>query len=112
MSIRLKLIFTYILTVLISVFIVVMLLFSMMGKMVSSIVEVFVENSSIEEVTYEMVDLLVELRHAQEYSETDLIDSSFIQTIDERLQFFNSGLIVMYKDDYINTSLYPKDSGF
>lgn len=112
MSIRLKLIFTYILTVVISVFIVVMLLFTMMGRVASSVMEVFVENSPIDEVAHEMIDILVELRHAEEYSEKDLVDVSFIEDINKRLQFFNSGLIVLYKDSYLNESDYPKTEDF
>jgi histidine kinase len=112
MSIRLKLIFTYILTVSISVFIVVMLLVTMMGRVASSVLEAFVENSSLDEVAYEVIDILVELRHAQEYRESDLVDTAFIQEINARLQFFNSGLVVLNNDTYMNESDYPKEAAF
>lgn len=112
MSIRLKLIFTYILTVAVSVFIVVFLLITMMGRVISGVVNVVVEDSSIQAITTEAVDLLVEIRHAQEYDESKLIDSNFQQQINDRLAFFKSGLIVFRQGDYLNIGDFPNDERF
>lgn len=112
MSIRLKLIFTYILTVAISVFIVVFLLVTMMGRVISGIVNVVVEDSSIQETATEAIDLLVEIRHMQEYDEQKLLDRDFQQQINDRLAFFKSGLIVYRQGDYINIGDFPKDEEF
>lgn len=112
MSIRLKLILTYILTVIVSVFIVVFILITMMGRLITGAVDMIVEDSSVEVIATEFIDILVELRHAQKYDEAELEDPAFIQQIDDRLEFFNSGLVVFANDSYINVSDYPSTKEF
>jgi len=102
MSIRLKLIITYIFCVLFSAGVIVVTMFVGTTRFVHTAVSEIIKNSSIDGVGIEIVDLLAELKIAEDTNGELLIDEIFMNEINDRLQFFNSGLVVLFDNKFMD----------
>lgn len=100
MSIRIKLIIIYIVCTLFSAGIIVVSLFAGVGNYMRQVTDAIIENSEIDEAIIEVIDLIADLKQAEEYNPEKLINSAYMEEINDRLQFFNSSLIVLHKDTY------------
>jgi len=107
MSIRLKLIITYIFCVLISTAVIVISIFAGTTRFMGKVAEEIIENSAIDEAVLEVIDILAEIKQAQDYNEELLLDKDYLIEIDDRLGFFNTGLVVFYNDEFINLTDIP-----
>jgi len=91
------------------------LLFSGMAIVVGLFVEsseILLEESKFDVAIYEAVDLLAELKQAEDYEPSKLIDPDFIREVTENLSFANGGLVVRYEDEVYNYSKLPDEEEF
>ncbi len=112
MSIRVKLLITYTIMLILSA---TVLLFSGMAIVVGLFVEsseILLEESKFDVAIYEAVDLLAELKQAEDYEPSKLIDSDFIKGVTDNLSFANGGLVVRYEDQVYNYSKLPDEEEF
>jgi len=109
MSIRLKLGITYIICVLLSAGVIVFAIFAGAGSYFQRAASVIIEDSSVEDVITEAIDILADLRQQEQYKPEALIDSDYQKTINDRLSVFNSGLVVLYQGQYSSPMDIPLD---
>lgn len=112
MSIRIKLILTYAILVMISVFVLVFSGIAIVSSVVQTVAETVIEENDIHTVVTQTIDLLAELKQAQDYEPAKLTDPEQIKSLSERTDFYNGGLIVRYGDRVMNYSDLPKDEDF
>ena len=109
MSIRLKLLITYVLCVLLSAGVLVLSIFAGVGRFAKQISDIVLDESTPDQVFVEVMDVMAEIKHAEKYEPETLIDVEFIEAIDKRLSAISSSLVVVYKDDWIVVDDYPED---
>lgn len=112
MPIRLKIIIMFIVSILVSVGVVFITLMGVLTYTVTEVSEALVDGASFDEVFFESIDILTDIKYANEYDPEKMLDPEYIKEMDEKLEFYNSGLIVKYKNEYINPGDLPKDSEF
>lgn len=112
MSIRLKLMLTYGITVLLSAGILVFLFISIIGGAMAKVADTILEDTSFDQAAYEVIDLLAEIKQAQDYQPERLVDMDFIREINERLLTYDSGLIVYHKGNYLHDDRFPEKEDF
>jgi signal transduction histidine kinase len=109
MSIRLKLLITYVLCVLLSAGVLALSIFAGVGRFAKQISDIVLDESTPDQVFVEVMDVMAEIKHAEKYEPETLIDVEFIEAIDKRLSAISSSLVVVYKDDWIVVDDYPED---
>lgn len=109
MSIRLKLLITYVLCVLLSAGVLVLSIFAGVGRFAKQISDIVLDESTPDQVFVEVMDVMAEIKHAEKYEPETLVDVEFIEAIDKRLSAISSSLVVVYKDDWIVVDDYPED---
>lgn len=112
MSIRIKLLLTYAILLLISASV---LFFSGMAIVIGLFkesAEIILQDNHFEEVAVEVIDLLAELKQAEDYEPQKLKDPEFLEALNNKLEFLNGGLIVRYKEQIIDPTGLPKERGF
>ncbi len=112
MSIRLKLIITYAFCVFFSTGVIVLAFVAGTSRMMGRAVDTVLESSRVDEAMFHFVDLLAELKQADDYEEDKLLNTEYMNEINDRLQFFNSSLVVMHGDEFINVSVLPDEPDF
>lgn len=100
MSIRLKLGIVYIACVLFSAFVLVSTVVVGTGKYTQQVVEAIIGDDAIDKAVVEVVDILAEIKYTEDYEPERLITEEYVKDIDQRLQFFNSSLVVVHEDNY------------
>jgi len=104
MSIRVKLIITYIICVIVSASLIVFSIITGATKMMAKAGEIVFQETKYDEAAVEVIDLLVELKQAEDYDPLKLVDKEFIQDLDLRLANISTGIIVYYQGNYINAT--------
>lgn len=112
MSIRLKLIITYAVLVFISAGILVFSGVSIITRAFSAASELILESSDMGQVVYEIIDISAELKQVEDYNQEKLKSPLFMKEIDDRVSFFNSGLVVLSDGIYENPGELPHDVEF
>ncbi len=111
MSIRIKLLLTYILLLIVSLFFLLSSGITAAGSLLQTASgAIFKED--IQQVAKETIDTIAELKSTSQIAPEKLVDASYIQEIGRRSEFYNGGLIVSYRGQYINDSYLPKDEKF
>ena len=112
MSIRVKLILTFAILVLISALVILISGIAIVSGAIGTVAESVLEETNIEVVVTEVIDLVTDLKQADDYSPEKLIDSDYIREINTESNFYNGGVIVKYDDTVINHSELPADNKF
>jgi len=112
MSIRVKLILTYTILVLISAGVLFFTGVAMVAGFFMESAKIVSEESKLDKVIYEVVDLLAEVKQAEDYEPDKLVDSEYVEELTQNLSFLNGGLVVRYKDNVMNYSGLPADDEF
>lgn len=94
MSIRLKLILTYLLGTLLTAIIVAMTGIGLVTAVLSYLVSGIVKDQSPHEAFSRSIDLIVDLRYAERYAPEELMSPAFAGSIGDRLQPFGGFLVV------------------
>lgn len=101
MSIRLKLLITYILCVLLSAGVLVVSIFAGFGRFVQQVSDIILKDNTPDVVFVEMIDMMADVRQAEKYEPESLVDTDFIDSIDNRLSAIGSSLVVEFNDSFI-----------
>ena len=112
MSIRVKLILTFAILVLISASIILISGIAIVTGAIGTVAESVLDETNIEVVFTEVIDLVTDLKQANDYNPDQLIDSDYIREINKESSFYNGGVIVKYGDTVINHSELPADNNF
>jgi signal transduction histidine kinase len=112
MSIRVKLILTYTILVLISAGILILSSFAIVAGFFSQATNAVLEDTDIGNAMYEVVDILAELKQAEDYSPEKLSDEYFIKQLNNSIDFLNGGIVVFSDGKYLNYSDLPDESWF
>ncbi len=112
MSIRLKLILTYMILVIISAGFLLLSSVAVFAGFFNKAANAIFKDTNIDRVVYETVDLLADLKQVQEYSPEKLTDADFIKELNKKIDFFRGGLVVKSNDKYINYSDLPHEDWF
>ena len=110
MSIRLKLLITYILCVLLSAGILVISIFAGVGRFAKQMSEVVFDEQAPDQVFVEVVDIIAEIKQVEKYEPETLVDTNFIKEIDKRLSAISSSLVVVYNDIWMSADNYPEET--
>jgi len=94
MSIRLKLILTYVLGILLTAMIVTLTGIGIVTGFVSYLASGIVKEQTVEEAFHRGVDLFVDLRYAERFSPEELASPEFASSFGDRLQPFGGFLVV------------------
>ncbi len=94
MSIRLKLILTYLFGTILTAIIVTMTGIGLVTAVISYLASGIVKDQSPHEAFYRSIDLFVDLRYAERYTPEDLTSPAFATAIGDRLQPFGGFLVV------------------
>ncbi|MBC7960589.1 MAG: HAMP domain-containing histidine kinase, partial [Vallitaleaceae bacterium] len=115
MSIRIKLILTYVAMVTLSVIIVTVAGMTMMAAAISGVVEAIQEEAPIEDVFYSAVDILADFKQVETYDPEKITDVTFAESINEKAQTFSGFLITeidgqyhSYSDQILSEQFYEK----
>lgn len=102
MSIRIKLIITYIIMIIISAIILVTSGFGLVTRFFSDVTNIIMKDKQIDEVVYEFVDLLADLKSTEMTNPELLLDKNFMSEVENTLSEFSGTLIVRYDDQFFN----------
>lgn len=112
MSIRVKIILTYAILVIISALVLIFSGIALItGLVVKSAETVMVEND-IPVIITEVIDLLAEIKQANDYEPEKLTAQSYIKELSERTDFYNGGIIVRHGENVYNFSELPESPSF
>lgn len=112
MSIRIKLILTYAILVMISATVLIFSGIAILTGIFSEVSDVVLVEESAHLIVTDVIDLLAELKQADEYNPESLIDPKTIEEITENTRFFNGGLVVRHENKHYNYSALPDDGDF
>lgn len=102
MSIKVKLVITYIVLVCASaVFLFGFGVTAFFRATETAVTEVFSEEN-IDEIAYKIFNVLAEIKSVEKYHPEDLKSEEFIQRLDKELDFFKGGVIVYYDNTFHN----------
>lgn len=102
MSIRIKLIITYMIMIIISAFILVTSGFGIVTSFLTNMTNIVMKDKHIDEVAYEVVDLLTDLKSTEKMEPELLLDKQYMEEVENRISEFSSTLIVRYKDQFMD----------
>lgn len=103
---------TFAILVLVSVLIILFSGIAIVTGIVTTVAESVLEETQIEDVFVETIDLVTDLKQANDYSPEKLLDKEYINDINEGSSFYDGGVIVKYGDEVINPSELPKTESF
>lgn len=112
MSIRIKLLLTYAILLIISASVLFFSGMAMIAGFFRETSRTILQDNHLGEVVVEVVDLLAELKQAEDYDPQRLVDPDFIENLNERIQFLSGGLIVRYNKAILDYSSLPKEPTF
>jgi len=112
MSIRIKLMLTFAVLVIVSVLIILFSGIAIVTGIVTTVAESVLEETQLEDVFVETIDLVTDLKQANDYSPEKLLDKEYIEEINKESNFYDGGVIVKYSDEIINPSELPKTESF
>ncbi|MCI3921158.1 HAMP domain-containing histidine kinase [Paenibacillus sp. TRM 82003] len=98
MSIRLKLVFTYLFGILLTAMIVTMMGIGLLSAIVGYFLGGLAKDQSLEEAFSRGIDIVVDLRYAERFAPEELSTSDFAAPIGDRLQPFGGFLVVQQGD--------------
>lgn len=102
MSIRIKLIITYMIMIIISAFILVTSGFGIVTSFLTNMTNIVMKDKHVDEVAYEVVDLLTDLKSTEKMEPELLLDKQYMEEVENRISEFSSTLIVRYKDQFMD----------
>ncbi len=109
MSIRLKLLITYILCVLLSAGVLVVSIFAGAGRFIAQVSDIILNDHAPDEIFIELIDTMGDIKQAEKYEPESLVDIEFIDEIDNRLSAISSSLVVVYQGQYLMVDDFPVD---
>lgn len=112
MSIRIKLIIVYMIMIIISAFILFTSSFSMLTGFFGKVADVILGDDNLDQVAYEVVDLLADLNSTEKIEPDRLLEPSYQKTIQERISSYSSSLVVEYRGDFTNVGDIQFDDSF
>jgi signal transduction histidine kinase len=112
MSIRVKLILTYTLLVVVSACVLIFSGLAIVTKLIVETADSVIEEKDVGVLITEVVDLLAELKQADQYEPEKLISPTYIESLSDRIQFYNGGLIVRHGEKIYNLNDLPKADAF
>lgn len=101
MSIRIKLMITYAVLVLVSAAVIIFSGIGIFTHLIAGLSESVLEDTNMDIVTSEVINLLAELKHAEKYEPEQLVNEDFINETNEAMTFYEGGLVVKYQDQTI-----------
>ncbi len=102
MSIRLKLILTYLMGIILTAIIVALTGIGIVTGVLSYLVSGIVKDQSPHEAFSRGIDLFVDLRYAERYAHEELTSPEFADSIGERLQPFGGFLVVRQGEHWVS----------
>lgn len=112
MSIRVKLILTYTLLVVVSACVLIFSGLAIVTKLIIETADSVVAEKDVGVLVTEVIDLLAELKQADQYEPDKLIDPEYIEALSDRIRFYNGGLIVRHGDKVYNLNDLPETEAF
>ncbi len=110
MSIRLKLLITYILCVLLSAGVLVVSIFIGAGKFITQVSDIILNEHAPDEIFVDLIDTMGDIKQVEKYEPENLINIEFIEDIDTRLAAINSSLVVVYEDQFYMVDEFPEET--
>lgn len=102
MSIRIKLILTYVVMVMFSVVLITGAGMTLMVKVITNAVEAIGDDTPIEDILYAVVDVLADFKQADTYDPEKIMDPAFISAVNEKVKTF-SGFIITERNGQFNS---------
>lgn len=112
MSIRIKLVLAYVVMVILSTFILIVAGISIFTNVFKQTTESVFVDPEFSTIITKVVDVVSDLKQAEEYNPDQLTDSEFIKDLTKDSQFFNGGLIVKNNNKLFNYSELPDHDDF
>lgn len=112
MSIRIKLILTYAILVFISALVLIFSGIAMVSNVFIEVTSSVFEETNAHLLLIDVVDLLSELKQAEDYEPEKLIKGDFIKELNDKADFYNGGILVKYEDEVYNFSELPSNENF
>ncbi len=112
MSIRVKLILTYAILVVVSTVVLIFSGVAIFSKMAVEAGKTITKDNDIEIIVTEVIDLLAEIKQANDYEKEKLFDQEYIKELSEKTEFFTGGLVVRLNKKIYNFSALPKVESF
>lgn len=103
MSIRVKLMITYAVLVLISAVVIITSGIRIFSGIMGEVTENMLEDTNMESIVTEIVDVLVEVRHAEKYEPEVLSEETFINDLRNKMTFYEGGIVVEYQGKLIES---------
>ncbi len=112
MSIRVKLLLTYTILVIISATVLIFSGIAIVTGLLVKTADAVIEDTNFEVVFTSVIDILAELKQAEDYDPEKLINPEFIKEISSKADFYKGGIIVRYKGTVYNYSKLPNSPAF
>lgn len=112
MSIRIKLLLTYVVLLIISAVVIFSSGIAIVAGIFHDVASTVISDQRIESVLPKAIDLLAELKQAEDYEPERLIDPNYIAEVSRQAAFYNGGLVVRYRDNTYNFGKLPKTNDF
>lgn len=112
MSIRVKLLLTYGILLLLSAIIVLTSGLAIVAGIFHDVASTVLKDERLERAIPLSIELLAELKQAEDYHPENLKDPEFIEAIASQITFIQGGLIVRTQEETFNFSQLPKDQAF
>lgn len=108
MSIRIKLILTYAILLLVSTGILMISGIAIVAGIFHDVASTVVAPGKLESILPRGIELLAELKQAEDYNPQDLISPTYIKTLSEKASFIKGGIVVKHDNTVYNYSDLPK----
>ncbi len=112
MSIRVKLLITYLIGIGLTVLIVASLGVGIVSAIIGYLASSIVKEQSAEEAFQRGIDIVVDLRHAERYAPEQLTTPAFADTIGDRLEPFGGFLVVQEGDHWESHGALKEEEAF
>lgn len=94
---------TYAVLVLISAVVIITSGISIFSGVMGEVTENMLEDTNMESIVTEIVDVLVEVRHAEKYEPEVLSEETFINDLRNKMTFYEGGIVVQYQGQLIES---------
>ncbi len=102
MSIRIKLILTYVIMVILSVTLITGAGMTIMARAVANFVEAINDEAPIEDIFYSVIEVLADFKQAEIYDPEKIMDPAFMESVNEKVNTF-SGFLITEKSGQFNS---------
>lgn len=100
MSIRTKLILTYVIMVIVSATLVTIAGMGLMANIINDVVSTINSKTPIQEVFYSAIDVLADFKQAEKYDPDEIYETSFMESINKRIEGISGFLVTEIDGDF------------